>query len=507
MNDPLWTPSAETVAAARMTAFRRAAERRWGLDLPDYAALYRWSVEGLEQFWSSVWTSCGVVASREADKVLRHGERMPGATWFDGAELNFAENLLRRRDQATAIAFWGENGERRSVTYAQLFAEAARLARALRTDGIEPGDRVAGYLPNLPEAIVAMLASASIGAVWSSCSPDFGINGVLDRFGQIQPKILFAADGYYYNGCRIDTLERVAAIADRLACVTRTVIVPYLDQRPRLAEVKGSVAYASYVDGHIDDAIEFKPLPFDHPLYVLYSSGTTGVPKCIVHGAGGTLVQHLKEHQLHTDLKEGDAIFYFTTCGWMMWNWLVSGLASGAKIVLYEGSPMHPKADVLFDMAERESITVFGTSPKFLSAVAKAGLVPRETHDLKNLKVILSTGSPLPPELFEYVYAKISDTVRLSSIAGGTDIISCFALGNPLVPVWRGELQSRGLGMKMEVFDGDGRAIRGQKGELVCTVRSPPCRWGSGMTPAAPNTEIPISPVIPACGTMAITSS
>ena len=469
MDVPLWTPSAEMVEHAKMTAFRHAVEQRWGVDLPDYPALYSWSVENLPQFWTSVWTHCGIIASRQADRVLEFGDRMPGAKWFGGAKLNFAENLLRRRDETTAIVSWGENGVRRSLTYGQLFAEVARLSRALRSDGVGPGDRVAGYLPNVPEAVIAMLATVSIGAVWSSCSPDFGIQGVLDRFGQINPKILFAADGYSYNGKEFDSLENVSAIGARLPNLARIVIVDYVHPRPDLAKLKNSVAFDAYVAGHPSSEIEFAQLPFDHPLYVLYSSGTTGAPKCIIHGAGGTLIQHLKEHQLHTDLSVGDGLFYFTTCGWMMWNWLVSGLASGAKIVLYEGSPIYPKPDVLFDMAEQERISVFGTSPKFLSATAKAGLCPRDTHDLSAMKTILSTGSPLPPELFDFVYAKISETVRLSSIAGGTDIISCFALGNPLVPVWRGELQSRGLGMKMEVFDGDGRPLRGEKGELVCT--------------------------------------
>ena len=452
-----------------MTAFRRAVERRWGVDLPDYPALYSWSVDNLEQFWTSVWTFCDVIASRQADRVLVHGDRMPGAKWFGGAKLNFAENLLRRRDEATAIVSWSENGVRRTLTFRQLFAGVARLSRALRSDGVGPGDRVAGYLPNVPEAVIAMLTTASLGAVWSSCSPDFGIQGVLDRFGQIKPKILFAADGYFYNGREFNSLESVSAIGARLPNLTRVVVVDYAHARPDLANIENAVSFDSYVCGYPDSEIYFAQLPFDHPLYVLYSSGTTGAPKCIIHGAGGTLIQHLKEHQLHTDISAGDGLFYFTTCGWMMWNWLVSGLASGAKIVLYEGSPTYPKPNVLFDMVDQEGVNMFGTSPKFLSATAKAGLCPRDTHDLAAMKTILSTGSPLPPELFDFVYAKISETARLSSIAGGTDIISCFALGNPLVPVWRGELQSRGLGMKMEVFDGDGRPLRGEKGELVCT--------------------------------------
>ncbi len=456
-----------------MTAFHRGVENRWGISLSGYPDLYRWSIDNIEKFWSSVWSFTGIVASREASTIVVDGELMPGAKWFPGARLNFAENLLRRRDEAPAIVFLDETGKRRYLTFEQLYDQVSRLVVGLRADGIQAGDRVVGFMPNIPETVVAMLAAASLGAAWSSCSPDFGTRGVLERFGQIAPKVLFAADGYFYNGKEIDCLERVSEILSELPGLRRTVITPYRRGQPELGGLRDAVTFAEYLTTSTGGEIDFAQLPFDHPLYILYSSGTTGAPKCIVHGAGGTLIQHLKEHQLHTDLKPGDALFYFTTCGWMMWNWLVSGLASGARIVLYEGSPMVAGGEVLFDLAEREGITVFGTSPKFLSTVAKEGMTPRDSHDLSRIRTVLSTGSPLAPELFDFVNGEVAPGARLSSIGGGTDIISCFALGNPIAPVWRGELQTRGLGMKVEVFDNDGRSLRGEKGELVCTKPFP----------------------------------
>ncbi|MCH7889413.1 MAG: acetoacetate--CoA ligase [Proteobacteria bacterium] len=473
MGTPLWTPSPERVANANVTAFREAAAAEWGVELADYAALYRWSVDRPEQFWPSVWRFGGIIASRQWTEALTGGERMPGARWFTGARLNFAENLLRRRDDVTAIVSWGETRVLRRLSFAEVHDQTARLARALKADGVGPGDRVAGYMPNVPETVIAMLAAASIGAIWSSCSPDFGLGGVIDRFGQIGPKVLFAADGYVYNGKRIDSLERVAGMLDQIPGIERVVIAPHVADAPDLGRLEGAVEFADYLGDGPGGEIEFEQLPFDHPLCILYTSGTTGAPKCIVHGAGGTLIQHLKEHQLHVGLKPDDRLFYFTTCGWMMWNWLASGLASGATIVLYDGSPFHPDGNVLFDLAAEHGVTVFGASAKYLAGIEKAGLKPGETHDLSRIETILSTGSTLAPESFDFVYDHIKRDVCLASISGGTDIMGCFALGNPAAPVWRGELQTRALGMKVEVFDDDGRALKREKGELVCTKPFP----------------------------------
>ncbi|MFQ5985162.1 MAG: acetoacetate--CoA ligase [Alphaproteobacteria bacterium] len=472
MTAPLWAPSPERVRESNITAFREAVEKDWNVRLPDYAALYRWSVEAPEKFWPSVWKFAGIVASRGWDEVLVDGDKMPGARWFTGAELNFAENLLKRRDDAPALIFWGETGARRHVAFAELHEQVARLARALRTEGVGTGDRVVGYMPNIPETVVGMLAATSLGAIWSSCSPDFGVEGVLDRFGQIQPKVLLTADGYVYAGKRIDSLERVKGILREIPEIGRVVVVPYVREKPNLRGVNNAVMFDDYFTAP-SGGPAFAQLPFDQPAFILYSSGTTGIPKCIVHGAGATLIQHQKEHLLHTDLKPGDRLFYFTTCGWMMWNWLVSALASGATVLLYDGSPFHPHGNVLFDMAEEERMTVFGTSAKYIAAVEKAGLKPACTHDLSHLKAILSTGSPLAPESFDFVYRDIKEDILLSSISGGTDIISCFALGNPTGPVYRGELQTRGLGMGVEIFSDEGRPVRGEKGELVCTAPFP----------------------------------
>ena len=456
----------------------RSAEEQW--DLPPFAnfqALYQWSIAQPDRFWRSVWRFCGVVAESEGDETVRGFDRMPGAKWFPGSRLNFARNLLRYRDEREALVFWNEAGAQRRLTYSELYEEVGSVAAGLRQVGVGVGDRVAGFMPNMPETVVAMLAATSLGAVWSSCSPDFGLQGVLDRFGQIEPKVLFAADGYFFKGRVFDCLERTAEIAKRVSSIERVVVVPYASERPDISPIRSAETYPDFQPQPAEPN-QFLALPFDHPVYILYSSGTTGPPKCIVHKAGGALLQHLKELVLHNDLRSDDRIFYFTTCGWMMWNWLVSSLAVGATVVLYDGAPFHPTPDRLFDMAAEERITVFGASAKYLAAAEKAGVRPVKTHDLGALKAILSTGSPLAAEGFDYVYGSVKHDVRLSSIAGGTDLVSCFALGNPIGPVYPGEIQTRGLGMKVEVYGENGHSLPRGKGELVCTAPFPPMPLG-----------------------------
>jgi len=447
---PLWTPDPERAARSGMARFMRLAGRR------DYEELHRWSVEHAEEFWDLVW-KFGEVRGEPGLRRLINAGRMPGAQWFPEAKLNFAANLLRERDASLAISFWGEDRVKRQLSRRQLYDLVSRLSQALAAAGVKKGDRVAGYLPNLPESVAAMLATASLGAIWSSCSPDFGVQGVLDRFGQIEPKVLFCADRYLYGGKEFDLRAKNAEILASLPSVSKCVQVEYAG------------GFGDFLAPFPAGQIAFEQVEFNHPLTILYSSGTTGVPKCIVHGTGGTLLQHLKEHRLHSDVRPGDRLFYFTTLGWMMWNWLVSGLASGAALLLYDGSPFLGRGRVLFDMADAEGMTHFGTSAKFIDAIAKIDLRPKDTHGLERLRVILSTGSPLVAEGFDYVYRNIKEDVCLSSISGGTDIVSCFVLGNPLLPVWRGEIQCKGLGMAVEVFDEQGRPLQGGKGELVCT--------------------------------------
>ena len=470
---PLWQPGPERIERANLSRFLRfAQERHADESIDDYPALYAFSTRHPEKFWPCVWEFCGVRASGEFEPALMDGDKMPGAHWFPNVRLNFAQNLLRFKDDKPALIFRNECNQARELSYAQLHSRVGRVAQALRRAGVTKGDRVAGFLPNIPETVIAMLATASLGAVWSSCSPDFGVNGVVDRFGQIEPKVLFCADAYPYGGKRHDCLAKVREVLAAIPTLERCVVIPYSGEPLGLDDLRDATSWDDFAGGE-DHALEFAPTEFEHPLYIMYSSGTTGAPKCIVHGAGGTLLQHLKELVLHTDLKREDRIFYYTTCGWMMWNWLVSSLAMGSAVVLYDGSPTHPDGNVLWNLADEIGISIFGTSAKWIDATAKMGVKPRETHKLLALKTILSTGSPLSPESFEYVYRNVKERVLLSSISGGTDIISCFALGNPLLPVYRGELQCRGLGMKVEILDERGESVRGQPGELACTAPFP----------------------------------
>ncbi|KES21318.1 MULTISPECIES: acetoacetate--CoA ligase [Pseudomonas] len=471
---PLWTPSAERIAASRMDAFRRQVNQRHGLALADYPALHAWSIEHREAFWQAIVDSFDVRFHNPPRTVLEEGPRMPDARWFPGATLNFAEHLLRRRDEATAVVAIGEDGSRESLSHAELAAQVAGLQRSLRAAGVGVGDRVAAFMPNTWQTLVGMLAATSLGATWSSCSPDFGTQGVIDRFGQIEPKVLIACAGYRYAGKVLDLTGKLNEILEKLPSLQQLVVVPYARPEARPTDYKSVALTTLWNDFYQSGGEpEFTPVPFAHPLYILYSSGTTGVPKCIVHSTGGVLLQHLKEHALHTDLHSGDVLFYYTTCGWMMWNWLVSGLAVGASLVLYDGSPFHPGPERLMDLVDAEAIKVFGTSAKYIAALEKAGVRPAQTHSLDSLQTLLSTGSPLAHESFDYVYRDIKADLCLSSISGGTDIVSCFALGNPTAPVWRGELQCKGLGMAVEVWDDDGRRLRSGKGELVCTRHFP----------------------------------
>ena len=467
----MWQPTEEQINNSQMMDYMQLVNQKFGLSLKKYSQLYDWSIEKAEDFWGSFWEYSQIIHHSPYSQVVDDLGKMPGAKWFDGATLNFTENLLRYRDDKIAIHFYGEDGTQSSLSYRELHDQVSRLARSMREMGIVKNDRVAGFMPNIPETIITMLATASIGAIWSSCSPDFGIKGVLDRFQQIEPKLIFAADGYLYNGKTIDCLSKLKNILTYLPSIKKTIIVPFAgDSNTNV--IKNSMLWNDFLHKDSGDII-FEQLPFDHPLYIMYSSGTTGLPKSIVHSAGGTLIQHLKELKLHTDLTQNDKIFYFTTCGWMMWNWLISSLAVGATIVLYDGSPLYPDGTALLKMADDLGITVFGTSAKYIASLESAGIKPKQISSFPKLRTILSTGSPLVEENFNFVYGEWKEDVQLASISGGTDIISCFALGNPILPVRRGELQCRGLGMKVESYNEKGMSVRNEKGELVCTQAFP----------------------------------
>ncbi len=470
---PLWQPTEDQIRGANMTAFGTAVADRWQIEITDSDALYDFSVNEREKFWQSVIEFADIKADDWGERVLIDADLMPGARWFPDARLNFAENMLRHRGDGDAMVFWGEDKVKRRLSFRETHEKVSVLAQALKRAGVKPGDRVGAYLPNMPEAIIAMLAASSLGAVWSSTSPDFGVQGVLDRFGQIEPKVLFAVDGYHYNAKRHDCLAKVKQIAAGLDSLEATVITPYGDEPVDPGAMPDAVTLDEFTKDFQAGEIEFTPLPFDHPLYILFSSGTTGAPKCIVHSQGGALLKHATEHVLHCDINPGDRVFFFTTCGWMMWNWLATVMVTGATLLLYDGSPFSPSPGILFDFADAEKMTHFGTSAKFIDAIAKAGVEPAKSHDLSSVRMMCSSGSTLVAESFDYVYEKVKSDVHLVSFSGGTDIMGCFCGGDPTKPVWRGEIQAPILGVALDVFDDDGKPLRGEKGELVCTKAFP----------------------------------
>ncbi len=473
MAKKLWQPSEERVRSSHMFRFMNGVNEKHGQSFAAYDDLYQWSIQNIPEFWAALWDFADIRASRPYDRVVDDPYRLPGARWFEGARLNFAENLLRFRDDRTALIFHGEDRAYRKMTYAELYDEVARVARSLRALGIQPGDRVAGFMPNMPETIVAMLAAVSLGTTWSSCSPDFGIKGVLDRFGQIRPRVLFTADGYAFKGKAFDSLGRVSEILEDLPSIERVIVVPYIGKAPDPDRLPNAVSYGEFKSGESGLEIDFEQLPADHPLYIMFTSGTTGLPKCMVQSSAGILANQMKELMLHTDLKRDDTIFYFTTCGWMMWNWLTCSLAVGASLVLFDGNPFHPDPGALWQMAQDDRISIFGTSAGYLAALQNAGVTPGSSYDLSSLKALLSTGSPLSVEGFEYAYREIKQDLQLASISGGSDINGCFAGGNPIGPVYAGELQCRCLGMKVEAWDENGKPVINQQGELVCTAAAP----------------------------------
>ena len=469
----LWQPSEERIRQSNMYRFMNYVNERYNTDFTEYNPLYQWSVHHIPDFWAAMWDFARIKASEPYTRVVDDLTKMPGARWFEGARLNFAENLLRYRDDQTAIVFKGEAQAPIRMTYAELYREVACVAKSLKDIGVEAGDRVTGFMPNMPETIIAMLAATSLGATWSSCSPDFGMKGVLDRFGQIKPKVLFTANGYSFKGKNFDSLGRVSDILKQLSTIEKVVVVPYTETDPDLSQVPNAVDYREFKSPDDTLQVTFEQLPADHPLYIMFTSGTTGLPKCMVQSAGGILINHLKELMLHCDLKREDTIFYFTTCGWMMWNWLTSSLAVGATIVLYDGNPFHPDPGALWQLAQDEKIAIFGTSAGYIAALQNAGVRPGKTYDLSPLQTVLSTGSPLSVEGFEYVYREVKEDLQLASISGGSDINGCFAGGNPMGPVYAGELQCRQLAMKVEAYNENGEPVINEQGELVCTAPAP----------------------------------
>lgn len=473
MTELLWQPSEERIHQSQMYRFMHSINDRFNCSFEHYEQLYQWSIENIPDFWGAMWDFAPVKFSLPYHEVVDNLGKMPGAKWFSGARLNFAENLLRYRDQRVALIFQGESEKPVRYTYADIYEETAQVAASLKRLGVGSGDRVAGFMPNMPQTIIAMLAAASIGAAWSSCSPDFGIKGVLDRFGQIQPKMLFTADGYFYKGKKIDSLRRISEVLKQIPSVEKVVVTPYTEPVPDIRQIPHGILFNDFKSSAASTELNFEQLPFGHPLYIMYSSGTTGLPKCMVQSAGGILINHLKELMLHTDLKPNDTIFYFTTCGWMMWNWLVSSLAVGATLVLFDGNPFYPDPGALWKMAQDLKINVFGTSAGYIAALQNTGECPGKTYNLSSIRTILSTGSPLSEEGFKFVYREIKSDLQLASISGGTDLNGCFALGNPTKPVYAGELQCRGLGMKVEAYGEQGKPVINQEGELVCTAPFP----------------------------------
>lgn len=469
----LWEPSQERIESTNMYRFMNFINEKHNQNFTEYAPLYQWSIDNVSDFWAAMWDFLEIKASKSYDQVIDDVTKMPGAKWFQGAELNFAENLLRYRDDKVALIFKGEDHDSTKMTYAELYDEVARVAKSLKEAGVQVGDRVAAFMPNMPETIIAMLAATSLGATWSSCSPDFGIKGVLDRFGQIKPKVLFTANGYWFKGKSLDSIARISDILAQLPSIEKVVVVPYTEQEPDISGLPNSVHYRDFKSSESNLEIEFEQLPFEHPLYIMYSSGTTGLPKCMVQSAGGILLHQMKELSLHSDLKREDNIFYFTTCGWMMWNWLTCSLSLGASLVLFDGNPFHPDPGALWKIAQDEKISIFGTSAGYIAALQNAGVKPAEEYDLSSIKALLSTGSPLSIEGFEFIYSEIKKDLQLASISGGSDLNGCFALGNPIGPVYAGELQCRGLAMKVEAFDDNGKPVINDQGELVCTAPFP----------------------------------